>query len=237
MEEELINYGLSEKEAKVYLLLLKSGETTANRLIEISGMPRGTIYDVLERLKLRGLVSSFLKNKAAHFAANDLEVLIKDLDEKKIFLEKALPKIRKLKNTVSKSPTIEVFEGFSAIRKVLDDILDNCREVIIMGDEMSAREVAKHLPENFKVRRIEKKIHIKNLLEDSSVSRKLKNNRYSEVRYLKELGDSKAAIIIYNDTTVHMIMDEPVTIIRIVSSIHAKMQKIMFENIWKSAKK
>ena len=56
--------GFSEKEIKVYLTLLKSGPSSVRTLAQVSGINRGTTYDILKSLIAQGLVSYY--NKAAH---------------------------------------------------------------------------------------------------------------------------------------------------------------------------
>ncbi len=237
MEQDLINYGLSEKEAKLYLLCLKAGETTANRLINLSGMPRGTTYDILNKLKEMGLISSIIKDHGSVYQANDPEILVKGLDEKKENIRRIIPELRKISKTLSPSPEIEIFGGLSGIKKVLDDVLENCKEVWIMGNEKYAREAIRHHPENFRMKRLEREIRIKNLLEESKISRLLKEDAYSQVRHHPSLKDSKEVLIIYNHNTVHLIMEEPVKVIKISSKEYTTTQRMLFENLWESAKR
>ena len=236
MEKELIEYGLSEKEARLYLLCLRTGETTANRLIELSGLPRGTVYDILEKLKVKGLISSLIKEKTTYFRANDPEVLVKALEEKKTNIQRILPKLKEMQNIIGSKAIIEVFEGIAGVRKILDDALDNCKEVIIMGNEQYARQAISHHPENFRMKRLERKIKIKNLLEESKTARTLRNDKYSKVKHIEQLKDSKEVLIIYNDVTAHMIMEEPTTIIKVTSEEYTKTQRMMFDNLWNIAK-
>ncbi|MBS3158284.1 hypothetical protein J4206_03275, partial [Candidatus Woesearchaeota archaeon] len=51
VEEQLREYGLSDKEAKVYLACLKAGVCTANKISILTDLRRSTTYDVLESLK------------------------------------------------------------------------------------------------------------------------------------------------------------------------------------------
>jgi sugar-specific transcriptional regulator TrmB len=237
MEQELIAYGLSDKEAKLYLLCLKTGETTANRLIKISGLARGTTYDILERLKVRGLLSAYVKEKATFFKANNPEILVKSLEEKKIAINKIIPSLKKINHSLEETPNIEVLQGLSGVKKILDDILKQAKSVIVMGNEKDAREIILHHPENFRLRRLEKKIKIQNLLEESATARELKNDKFSEVRHTDKLKNSHEVLIIYNYTTVHILMEEPLNIFKIKSKEYTHTQKLLFENLWNSAKK
>jgi len=236
MEKELVKYGLSEKEAKIYLICLKQGEATANRIIKHSKLARGTTYDILERLKSRGLISNYVKKHTLIFKVNDPEILLKEIEEKKTEIKKFLPKLKSLINTGSSPPTIEIFEGLAGVKKILDDILKNKKETWIMANEKNAREITKHHPENFKLKRKEKKIRIRNLLEESQVARSLKNDRYSEVRYTKALKQSKEVLIIYGNVTAHILMEEQIKIIKISSKEYTKTQRLLFETLWNNAK-
>lgn len=237
MENELINLGLSEKEARLYLMCLKIGETSANRIIELSRLPRGTVYNILERLKSNGLVSSFVVNKTTHFIANDPDILLKNLEEKGIEAKKLIPRLKGIRNKIDKKILIETSEGLGGVKKLLDDIIENAKECVVMGNEQRANEIILHYPLNFKSRRIEKKIRIKNLIDDSSPSRELKNDKFTEVRHLKNLVDTEVLMILYNDIVARIILTEPIAIIKISSKQYSKDQRILFDILWNQAKK
>ncbi|HBY99668.1 MAG TPA: hypothetical protein DEP84_37990 [Chloroflexi bacterium] len=54
--EKLMELGFSEYEAKAYLALLPLGSTTGYQIAKESGIPRSTIYEVLQKLIARGAV-------------------------------------------------------------------------------------------------------------------------------------------------------------------------------------
>lgn len=58
LEGGLKKLGLSANEAKVYLALLERGRLGAPALIEITRVPRGTIYPVLTSLTNRGIIQA-----------------------------------------------------------------------------------------------------------------------------------------------------------------------------------
>ncbi|MCU0632292.1 MAG: TrmB family transcriptional regulator [Methanolinea sp.] len=57
LSESLKSLGLTKYEALVYIGLLKVSEATATEIHEISGVPRASVYPVLDRLIQRNLVS------------------------------------------------------------------------------------------------------------------------------------------------------------------------------------
>lgn len=53
--KNLTELGLSQREARVYLVLLKKSDFTATELAKVSGIPRQKIYGILENLIKRGI--------------------------------------------------------------------------------------------------------------------------------------------------------------------------------------
>ena len=62
MEEIIREIGLNEKEAKIYLELLKQKISTASKLAKITKINRTTAYLELENLMKLGLVNYVIKN-------------------------------------------------------------------------------------------------------------------------------------------------------------------------------
>lgn len=56
MIEQLVKLGFTEYEARVYVALQRCGETTGYQVAKESGVPRSTVYEVLDRLAARGAV-------------------------------------------------------------------------------------------------------------------------------------------------------------------------------------
>ena len=233
MKQELIDYGLSEKEAETYLTCLKLGEATANRIAEIVTLPRSTTYDILEKLKSQGLITICqIKNKT-HFIVSSPEILITSLDEKKYRIKKILPQLKRIRNKISKKPVAEVFQGKIAIIKLLDEILNNAKELKVIGSQGNAFEKIDYHPEKFRLKRLEKEIQIKQILEISDESKKIPKDKYTEIKFLKSLNESKEGTFIYEDIVVHIILQYELSAIKIKSKDHAKATEIMFDELWK----
>ena len=54
IQEALRNFGLNDKEARVYVALLELGQTTAYAIAERSGLKRPTVYVILDDLRQKG---------------------------------------------------------------------------------------------------------------------------------------------------------------------------------------
>lgn len=237
MKQELIEYGLSEKEAEVFLSCIKIGEATANRISELVNLPRSTTYDILEKLKHRGLVTTCMIKNKTHFIASDPKALLINLEEKKQKINKILPKLNEIKNKVKTKPLAEIFQGKMAMIKLLDEVLDNAKEIKVMGSQGNALEKIEYHPEKFRIKRLEKKIKIKQILEISKESKKIPQDRYTEIRFLKSLNNSKEGTFIYEDVVIHFLFQYELTAIKIISKEHAMATEIIFDELWKKVKK
>ena len=52
LEQTLKDYGLKEKQIKVYLACLQLGTGSVVKIAQKAGMPRSTVYEILESLAL-----------------------------------------------------------------------------------------------------------------------------------------------------------------------------------------
>ena len=57
VREHLKSLGLTKYEALVYIALLRVESASATKIHEISGVPRASVYPVLDKLMKKGLVS------------------------------------------------------------------------------------------------------------------------------------------------------------------------------------
>lgn len=124
-------FGLSEKEIKVYLALLGQGSSSVRKLSRISGINRGTTYDILKSLKSSGLVNYYHKDTMQMFSAEDPDVLINVLEEKEKSLsdvkkdvQAMLPSLKSLYHKPGGKPVVKFYEGLKAMKIVLQDVLN-----------------------------------------------------------------------------------------------------------------
>ena len=74
MQGILEKTGLSKNEAKVYLALLDLGLTSSKNIIEKTNLHRQIVYDSLDLLTKKGLVSFVIQANRKHFKASDPKV-------------------------------------------------------------------------------------------------------------------------------------------------------------------
>lgn len=132
MHEKLLEIGLTDHEARVYLELLAIGTQVAGVLAKRVKIHRTTVYSVLKNLEVKGLISSRMKLKVRFFSANDPNCLIGYLDrQSRVYADyrtdmlKLIPDFRLLmKKYEFKKPIVSYFEGLEGIKHVMYDALN-----------------------------------------------------------------------------------------------------------------
>lgn len=129
--ERLINIGIAEKEAAVYVALLH-GPATADQTAKRAGLNRSTTYVQIESLMEVGLASTFKQGKKTYFAAespNNLERLIEmkvqKLEQDKANIAAVIPELQKLYTASGNRPIVRLFEGKEGIITLRNRILES----------------------------------------------------------------------------------------------------------------
>lgn len=139
LERELQNFGLSEKEAKVYLAALELGTATIQELSKKSGVNRATTYIQVELLIQRGLVSSTDRQKKSLFIAEKPQRLVDILNDKKIKVEeledkftKLMPDFEAIYNVHSDRPRVRFFAGEAGLNSWRNDVYKTKPKLLYM---------------------------------------------------------------------------------------------------------
>jgi len=126
---DLLKIGLTEGEAKVYLALSELGSSTVGPIVKESKVAYSNIYDILNRLIEKGIVSFVIKEKTKYFQAapptNLIEFLNnkeKQIIEQKQALNKILPELEKIQEG-KQAQEAEVFLGTKGLRTAYEKLL------------------------------------------------------------------------------------------------------------------
>src|SRR3989338_7591618 len=125
--EVLKDIGLTEGEIRAYTSLLELGKSTAGKIIEKSKISPSKIYDVLNRLIEKGIVSYIVEGKRKSFMAappknivNYIERKENELMQHKIDFKKIIPILESRQKAKVKKFKAEIFEGISGLITVFD---------------------------------------------------------------------------------------------------------------------
>ncbi len=245
MEEILEKTGLNKNESKVYIALLDIGLTSAKAIIEKTGLHRQLIYDALDLLIDKGLVSFILQAKRKYFRASDpkeffeyFEKQREEIQKQEEHFKQILPKLEAMKKATEESQETTIYKGNKGIRALMDDILEGEEELLSIGaSDITAEgfqyQLRFNLPRFHKIRE-EKKIPMKLLLSEELRTRaiELGKLKHSQIRILPKQFTANSSTNIYGDkVSILMWGKEPFGIL-IKSKDIAKAQKKHFNLLW-----
>ena len=212
--EPLRKLGLTEGEIKVYLALIRLGETTSGPLVDESGISVSKIYTILDRLAKKGVASHIVKQKTKYFKAADPDRLLVYLHEKEAeireqenTLKSMVSLLKTEQQTAITAETAQVYDGMRGIQTARERTL----KIMKKGDEMWIIGIARTPYEGFMApyfqdyhkRRYEKGIFCRYLYDDYACDPYGKTSAsypLSEVRYLPKELITHAWLEIYADT-------------------------------------
>ena len=123
LETSLKEFGLSSKEARVYLAAIELGESSVLKITKKADIKRPTTYIVLESLIGKGLISRTPRGAATLYLAEDPEILITTLKDRTAKLQNVLPELKSIYNKKVGKPKICFYEGKNNIKQVwLNDV-------------------------------------------------------------------------------------------------------------------
>jgi sugar-specific transcriptional regulator TrmB len=236
---------LSDKEIKIYLALLENGAASVRELSEITGLNRGTAYDILKDLQNSSLVSFYQQETKQKFVAENPEKLFKlveekekELSEARSSLEVIIPELKSLQDKTGGRPTAKLFEDKKGIRVILDDLMaemfkqkEAAREYYIYSSKHASEDIYNAFP-SFTKERIKNKIKVKSISLASGGG----VHGLDERRWLGSDDKSATFILIYAGKCAFISRDsfaKPVGVI-IENSMIYETQKMIFLKLWES---
>ena len=241
MKEELRKLGLTENETKVYLALLELGSTNAGEIIKKTRLHRNIVYDNLDRLIEKGLVSFVTIKNIKHFEATSskelkdfIEKQKEEILQKEQIANKLLPEIDKLRTSTERKQEATVFKGKKGLKTILEEITKTKDEILVLGTGWGMRETLGSYYEQWHLKLRQNKIKARILLPKN---RKGLFLRPFIAKYLSEKEVIPSTIAIYEDKVLNVVWGEEPIAVLIISEKVAESYKNYFEYLWKIAKK
>lgn len=236
--------GLTKTEAKVYLALLELGSTPAGPLIKRVGMHRAAVYDTVDLLIDKGLVSYVITANRKYFEAQDPERLLEFIDSKKQDLikeeeelKKILPELQ-LTRKLSKEPQEgTVYKGKKGLKSIFEDILKERKPWFVFGATGQFREMFHAYFIHFHERREKLQIPLKIIYnEEIRAQKREKELKLVQIKYLPQSYITPSTTHIYGDKVVIINWSvEPIAFL-MRSKQTADSYRNFFQLLWKTAK-
>lgn len=244
MQEDLQQFGLSEKESAVYMASLEIGRATADQLSKHSGVNRSTTYVQIEELMKLGLMSTYEEGKKTYFLPESPEYLKRlferqkqKIDEQEQRLEQVMPGLAQLFANAGERPRVRFFEGKEGLMTMREETLNTKQKElrVISSFEHVLNTFSKEERDEFSEKRINKKIKTKLLFTHDEVF-EWKIPLTAARQIPRDLLPVEADIYIYDDSVALSSLSGAIVGVIIESPAIANSMRAIFEYAWSHSK-
>ncbi len=234
MFEKLVPLGLTSTEAKIYVTLIDLGRAQAGIISRKTGIHRRSVYDALERLIEKGLVSYIKENDKRFYTPADPQRLSELAKQTEQGINNILPTLKSKFDEAKQKQETVFYRGVEGIKTIFEDQLVVGKDVFIMGAAKNAPEILKYYLGHYTTKRVAKKIKLHLIYAGKRTN--LEPIPLGEVRHLPDEFASPVSTNIYGDkVAIIMWSAEPVAIL-IKNKDVAQTYQAYFELLWKLAK-
>jgi sugar-specific transcriptional regulator TrmB len=234
LNEKLGEIGLSNKEAEVYIALLKNSPISGGNLAKLLNMDRTHTYNLLSNLINKGLATHILKNNRKLFRSTSPKNLLNQVQKKESIIKSILPELLNFEQIKKEPSVVRVLEGKDGLRAVIRMLFDSKeKDICVYGGTGKSYDVLKyempHIAKEIGIKHIRGRIITADKLEGQPFT-KLKN---FNIKYIEEVTPSST--MIFGDIVSIQVFDEKTSVILIESKSVADSYKKYFEFLWKTA--
>jgi len=234
IEEKLTKIGLTSNQSKIYLSVLKLRKATIKEIAKDCGFHRTNIYDIIEELKEKGVITFAKEGKSTYYSAIDPKNLSVLIDEKKEILNNILPALEGLFNFSQDSINVQVYKGEQGMKIAFNNILKTKNKKYYgLNIKGQLREQLPIYAAQFYRIMKEKNISYKGIYTKEYTVKGYK----TDIRYIDPKYDTPVATHIYDDVVLIQIWQPTMIAIEIKSQQIADAYKDHFDIMWKEANK
>ncbi len=149
MENQLIsglaNLGFNEKQAQVYLALLRLGKGSAYAISEQSGLKKPTAYVILDELVDKGAALRIPRATKRLYKPVPPDALLRDAKQRLNDTEQLLPSLKSMGGSRPEKMNVLHFEGLKAYKEALYYGMEECKGKEIVGFYAEAKDMSPKL--------------------------------------------------------------------------------------------
>ncbi|MFH1290016.1 MAG: helix-turn-helix domain-containing protein [Nanoarchaeota archaeon] len=248
----LEDLGFTGGEIKVYLTLLELGNTTTGPIISKSGVARSKVYEILEKLEEKGLVTESIRENTRYFQPSSPNRILDYIKEKETALKekennfrKILPGLMKKQKTVLEKQEVKIYAGWEGQKTFYKEALENLKKgdeylVVTMGNEQWENENGHTFIQNLHQKRLEMKLHVKVLFNSSKGDFKKKKHFPNKPPYFEIRStplNLPTSLVIIKDAVSITSWNPTIRNFCIICHDVADQYREFFYDLWKQAKK
>ncbi len=240
----LEDIGLTNAQIKVYLALLELGETTSGPIIRKTELQNSVVYNALNQLIERGLVTFALKGKRKFFSATDPRQLIRLMEDRKEKIEQLVPQLIAKQAGIQVKQEARVFLGWKGVYHAFNTILETLpkgAEYIGFAAAMEEQysKESKSFFREFQKKRARMRYLVK-LIANESARKQVEEYAYyrefGKPEYRFVLGFAPAGVIIFGENVLTAAFGEKPVAVIITSKEIAESYRKFFHEMWNIAK-
>lgn len=239
-QQALTEIGLTKNESKVYLALLKLGPTTAIEITKLSKVHRVNVYDALERLREKSLLSSIMQSNKRIFEAANPQLLSQILEQKQALLDDMLPQLTEEFKSKSEKQVVHHFFGPEGVIRAYYMMLDQNETYYAISGSGLNRKYLRHRHHMWDKKRLEKKTRIKGIYYESarSMTDKVGGRTLIERRFIPDTYKSIGMIDICGSLVTNLLpIENNIMAIVIENRLLADTYRNIHKFMWGFAKK
>lgn len=246
-EEILLEIGLSKNEARTYLALLSLGKTQAGAIIKQTRLHRMLVYNALESLQVKGLVTVQVEKKVKLFQASNPEILEEKAQKITRLVSEAIPDLHRIQKSHGDTVSVTTLTGHAGLVTNLEQLISSAtkqkdRTIRIIGGakDVDAYEAfGDWYPEYVKLLELSR---VKKLLlapaDGAQVFRKKFLTEKDTILKTLPHGLTSPTYTRITEEMVSIEMYKPqIIIIQIVNKVIARSYLDSFELLWQAAGK
>lgn len=239
--KKLQDFGLSDKEARVYVALLPYRDIGSSKLIHMTGLHGQFVYDALARLEELGLAKHVIRNGRKKFSAGSPMRLQSLAEEKRLSVQSVARELQS-RFAGAHEQEFEVFQGDTAFAAHQIDLLRQSPEGGTL--DVFASQTEKYLETleelgmaaEYDKLRHEKKISIRYIGAQAQEERLVqmeKDRPFWIFRILPGQSTGKISIEIWTNSVSFVVYSDPIFCFTITSKEVATGYRDFFNAVWK----
>jgi sugar-specific transcriptional regulator TrmB len=246
METKLLEQiGLTKGEISVYFSLLELGSSTVGPIITKAKVSSSKIYDILDRLIQKGLVSYIIRENRKYFETASPKRILDYLKEKEESIkqqseeiEKIMPQLLLKQKMAEKKQEVNIYEGVKGVKTAHEKILHSLEKgdnYFFMGASILSSEKFGSYFQDFHKRREKQGVSARILFNQNVPQLELEDrNKFKlcNTKYMPANISTPSWIVGFKDTTMIGVPSEDPIYLEIKNKDVAQSFKSYFEALW-----
>lgn len=239
----LVELGLSDKEAELYMALLPRGQAPASILAKALGQPRSSTRFTLEQMVKKGIITEIEKHATSIYILEDPENLGRMLSKQKSdieFREKKLEEVMKVLSAMIKGasglPKVTYYEGIEDVSEMVIVAHSQIKNIYSFSTGDYVEEYYPEVVKRFNERFV--KIPNRQVLSLSGnkyqeLYKTYKKSEHRKNKFFKTIYEIKTGITLGENTTaISVFIENDIAGIKIESENITKNLISIFQEVW-----